>query len=144
MRHEMQGDARDGLQALSRRRGSRSATGLSLIEIMASAAILVIILMASSRFLYHGRSGLDEEERKRTAMEFTSNILENVHSAAWNATHTVDTTRTIDHVSFHTVVTVQNNVPYQYASRAVARTTWSTGSGDQRTITFATFVPLHP
>jgi Tfp pilus assembly protein PilV len=144
MRYEMQGDARDGLSALSRGRKGSSATGLSLVEIMASAAILVIILMASSRFLYHGRSGLDEEERKRTAMEFTSNILENVRSLDWEATHTVDTTRTIDQVSFHTVVTVQEDVPYQYASRTVARTTWSTKSGDTRTITFATFVPLHP
>ncbi len=127
-----------------RGRTQRSVEGLSILEIMVSIVLLVIILLASTQFIFEGRYGLDEEERKRTAMEFTSNILEDVRSLQWYAARSVDTTKVIDKISFHTVVTIQDNNPVPYLSRAVAKTTWTTHTGDQRTITFATFVPLHP
>ena len=118
--------------------------GLSIIELMASLIVLVIVIAGMTQFLYLGRSGFDEEERKRTATELGNRLVEDRRSMAYTASLAADTTITVDGVAYRTVITAQSGVPTTYLKRVRAVTSWTTSKGVSRNVALSTFLPNHP
>ena len=118
--------------------------GFSLVELMVSLIVLVVVIAGMSQFLYLGRGTYDDEERKRTATELASRLLEDRRVLAYTAALAADTTITIDRVSYRTVITSQSGVPSTYAKRVTAMTSWSSTKGKSRNIVMATFMSNHP
>jgi len=98
----------------SRRQPLDNERGLTLLEVMISAIILLFVLLSMISGYALGRVNLDREEVKRRAVGLAQDRLETIRgrsitsTAAWNAVVTAanDTTYTIDNTVFRVARTV--------------------------------------
>ena len=127
--------------ALLRHLGSEA--GITLLESLVALAVLTIVIIGATTFTYQGRWGLDEEERKRTATQLTSRLLEERRALGYPSVLATDTSVTIDGVAYHVKIIDQQGVPSTYLRTVTDTTWWLTRKGVRRTFTVASYYPAH-
>lgn len=103
--------------------------GLTLLEVMIAALILLFVLLSMVSGYMLGRVNLDREEVKRRAIGLAQDRLETIRArsisslAAWEAVvpAKIDTTYTLDRTTFTLTSTVDDSLPTTQTTKPVRK-----------------------
>lgn len=125
--------AKDAAEACGQR-------GVSLIEIMVATVILSFVAIGTAEFFVRGRTGFDQEERKRVGVQLAQEALERTVALPYPQIDAWIEARTVGTVDYTIAVTAQTNVPEPDIKTVRCTVTWNATPTSERTTSLVTLV----
>lgn len=114
--------------------------GTSLIEIMVATVILSFVAIGTTEFFVRGRTGFDQEERKRVGALLAQEALERTVALPYPQIDAWLEMRTVGTVDYTISVTAQTNVPEPDIKTVRCTVTWDATPTSERTTSLVTLV----
>ena len=114
--------------------------GVSLIEIMVATVILSFVAIGTAQFFVRGRTGFDQEERKRVGVQLAQEALERTVTLPYPQIDSWLEQRTVGTVDYTISVTSQLDAPEPEMKTVRSTVTWNATPTAQRTASLVTFV----
>ncbi|MBK6900837.1 MAG: type II secretion system protein [bacterium] len=113
---------------------------MSLIEIMVATVILSFVAIGTAEFFVRGRTGFDQEERKRVGVQLAQEALERTVALPYPQIDAWIEARTVGTVDYTIAVTSQMNVPEPDIKTVRCTVTWNATPTSERTTSLVTLV----
>ena len=132
----------DGTHPVHKRNSaeSRGQRGASLIEIMVATVILSFVAIGTAEFFVRGRTGFDQEERKRVGTLLAQEALERTVALPYPQIDDWLEQRTVGVVDYTIAVTSQLNVPEPDIKTVRCTVTWNATPTAERSASLVTMV----
>jgi Tfp pilus assembly protein PilV len=113
----------------------RNESGLTLIEVLIAAVLVLLLVTEVASFFARGRMAMVEEGRKRTALGLATAELERLEGLPPESMNNTTDRLDVAGWRYDRTTRIDQDVPVAGLVRATTQVTWSTRSGRTRTVT---------